>query len=100
MKADERICLGGIDNSSLDIELHNRGGNARRTRSWKSVCTDRRLRNLGRDLVMDIFHDMDDTLQNFLERASVLFQSAFDEHVLDAVGRGEQNQPGAGNANQ
>lgn len=77
-------------NASLDTELQIGGGNARRPRREQSVYTDTQLKNLCRDLEMDIFHDMIDTVKNFLERAAQLFHSAFEEHVLDAVGRRNQ----------
>lgn len=79
------------NNASLDSELLGEGGDSRRTRRWQSVFADRQLKALSRDLLMDIFHDRDETLNGFLSRASHLFHGAFNEHVLDAVGRGVRN---------
>lgn len=62
--------------------LHMRGGgDAKSTRRWKSVFTDRYIISLSRDLDEDLFYDRDETIWNFLDRASDLVQGAFDEHV-------------------
>ncbi|XP_034246305.1 uncharacterized protein LOC117648159 [Thrips palmi] len=79
------------NNAILDSELHISGENPRRTRRWKSIITDRILSNLTYHLEREIFHDMNETVMQFLTKASDLFKSAFDEHVAREVGRGPPN---------
>ena len=74
-------------NANLDIDLMRLPEEARRTRRWQSVYTDRQLEMICNDLEMDIFHDRDDTIWNFITTASLLFQKGFDGHVQREVGR-------------
>lgn len=76
-------------NANLDIQLLSEGGNPRRSRRWQSVYTDRQLENLSEDLEEEIYHDLDETVYNFISTASHLFHSAFDAHVQREVGAGD-----------
>lgn len=73
-------------NAYLDTQLEGGGGNARRTRRWRSVFTDRELKKLSYNLEREIFHNMDEVVMNFLRRASNLFHGSFQDHIQRAVG--------------
>jgi hypothetical protein len=71
----------------LDIMLLRNGGNPSRTRRWQSVYTDQQLAALSEDLQNDVFRNMNESVKNFLHRASHLFRTAYDYHVLHEGGR-------------
>lgn len=62
-------------NADLDVVNMNQGG--AKTRRWKSFFQDRNLRNLGTDLEMDIFHNPEEAIRNFLDQASKKIHGAF-----------------------
>jgi len=74
-------------NAHLDSTLLNEGINPRRPRPCRSVWTDQRLIALSEDLEVEVFHDRNTAVSNFLKRAVQLFHGAFDAHLQNAVGR-------------
>ena len=74
-------------NASLDIEFMMEGGTVRRSRRCVSIYTDRQLAGLCNDLDMDIFHNLGETVSNFLSQASHLFHDSFNQHVEREGGR-------------
>lgn len=74
-------------NAHLDIALMQEGGSARRNRRWQSVYSDRQLKALMEDLEMDVFHDRNTAVSNFLERAADLVQGVFKEHLEHDAGQ-------------
>lgn len=75
------------NNAFLDTELLALGLPARPARRARSVFTDIQMQALSNDLHMDLFHNMNETIRNFLGRASHLFNRAFDEHVAQLEGQ-------------
>lgn len=73
-------------NAFLDTDYMVLGGRVRRARRWQSVYHDRELSGLSETLRNDVFRNMDETVGNFLDRASNLFRGAFDVHVAHAGG--------------
>jgi len=80
-------------NASLDIDLLKAGGSARRTRRWQSVYNDRQIKALSRDLELNIFHNLDEIILSFLQRASHLTLGSFEHHLPQLAGgrRGRRN---------
>ncbi|KAJ1521126.1 hypothetical protein ONE63_002826 [Megalurothrips usitatus] len=72
-------------NANLDVFNMNQGG--AKTRRWKSIYQDQNLRNLGTDLEMDIFHDSEEAVRNFLNQASNKFHGAFMGQLANVLNR-------------
>lgn len=68
-------------NASLDLPHLVAGGKAKRARSWRSVYADQQLESLADDLEEDVFHDMQETIWNFISQAGDLLQGAFNDHM-------------------
>ena len=69
-------------NTYLDIDLmQNHHQCAKRRRRWQSLYADRNLKGISNDLEMDIFHDRNTTIRNFVHQAAGLLNNAFNDHV-------------------
>lgn len=80
--------LGTLENNAfLDSQLEISGEPARNSRRERSIFADRQMLNLSRDLEEDIFHDLDESIKHFINRAADLFYGAFNDHVNEIVGQ-------------
>lgn len=75
------------DNANLDVFHMADGGQSRRARRWQSVLRDRQIKALNNDLEMDVFHDLTETISQFLSRASKLSHGV----VQELIREGRQN---------
>ena len=68
-------------NADLDFEAMIGGEDAKKARRWTSILTDRKIQALNKHLRDQIFHNMDETIMSFIDRAAILMFHDFEQHV-------------------